>query len=215
MRAKAATTKCPVSPMIIATAIGLVAALVVAAEARAATPVVVGGVLVEQEEEDDYGTIGFMLDAGVPDGAGASLVLRPWSWLRFNGGLTTNVVSQGYRVGVSLIPFDTWATISLNAELGRTPEGDVNAILQVFGDGDEDITALRRVSYDYANVRAGLELGQEALTLYLHAGMTYLDAAFGDGSDELGDGTTITLNERPTVRGWVPSAKVGLILYVF
>ncbi|MCK6550905.1 hypothetical protein L6R52_34020 [Myxococcota bacterium] len=201
--------------MILASAIGLVAALLATAEARAATTAIIDGRVVELEEEDDLGMIGFMLDAGVPDGAAASLVLRPWSWLRLSGGVTTNVVSQGYRAGLTLVPFDTWATLTLSAEAGRTPDGDVNALIQVFGEGYEDLAVLRRVSYDYVNGHVGLEFGREAMTLYLHAGMTYLSAAFGDGTDELGDGTTMTLGDRPTIRGWVPSAKVGLILYLF
>src|SRR5438105_2350281 len=49
--------------------------------------------------------VGVMMDAGAPDGANASLVFRPLSWLRAHGGGGYNMISKGIRAGATLLPF--------------------------------------------------------------------------------------------------------------
>jgi hypothetical protein len=39
---------------------------------------------------------GVMADAGVPDGANASLVVRPFAWVRAHGGGGTNMIWTGH-----------------------------------------------------------------------------------------------------------------------
>ena len=39
--------------------------------------------------------LGLMVDAGLPDGANAALVFRPFRWLRAHGGGGYNMVSPG------------------------------------------------------------------------------------------------------------------------
>lgn len=169
----------------------------------------------DADDDDDLAVVGLMVDAGVPDGIGASLVIRPWSWLRLNGGVTHNLVSQGVRGGVSLIPLDLWILkISLNAEAGVFFPGDANKAVQMFSKDAEDITILSRVGYQYANGHVGLELGGDTFCLYLHAGWTYLHASFADGSQGTDAGWVVFKGE-PTVTAFVPSAKAGLMLFLF
>ena len=54
----------------------------------------------------------------LPGGAGATLLYRPWWWLRFNGGLAYDVVGFGYRGGVSLAPGHGVVTPTLNFDAG-------------------------------------------------------------------------------------------------
>src|SRR5438445_421418 len=50
--------------------------------------------------------LGMMADAGLPDGANASLVFRPARWIRMHGGGGYNMISGGVRAGVTLLaPF--------------------------------------------------------------------------------------------------------------
>lgn len=165
-------------------------------------------------EDDDLSVVGVMVDAGVPDGVTASLVVRPFWWLRAHAGVGHNLMSNSLRGGVSLIPLDTWITLTLTAEAGHYVSGDANELARRFAPDFPGSVALSSVSYTFANAHGGLELGQEYMTLYAHAGMTYLDATFGTGTDEI-DGTSVELRGAPRLSGWVPSAKVGLIVYLF
>src|SRR5262249_47189093 len=117
---------------------------------------------------EDVRRFGLMLDAGVPDGANASLVFRPAAWVRAHGGGGTNLIAPGVRAGVSLMPLPG---MSLNAEGGHYFRGDANGLARMLsGDGTVDVPALRDVGYDYANFHLGLELTFSWLTLYVHGG---------------------------------------------
>src|SRR5437868_1167806 len=59
--------------------------------------------------------LGVMVDAGVPDGANASLVFRPLSWLRAHGGGGTNMIGMGVRVGATLLPFGSGPSATFEA----------------------------------------------------------------------------------------------------
>src|SRR3989442_4804519 len=72
--------------------------------------------------------VGVMADVGLPDGAGASLVVRPMKWLRVTGGGTYNMISSGVRAGASLLPFG-WGP-SLSVEGGHYFDGDANGLVR-------------------------------------------------------------------------------------
>ncbi|HKA88662.1 MAG TPA: hypothetical protein VKH36_06240 [Acidimicrobiia bacterium] len=165
---------------------------------------------------EDVRRFGLMLDAGVPDGANASLVFRPAGWFRVHAGGGTNLIAPGVRAGVSLMPLPG---MSLNAEGGHYFRGDANGLARMLsGDGTVDVPALRDVGYDYANFHLGLELTFSWLTLYVHGGMSYLHGQVRNIGPTLnqsigGDGM-VTVSEDPTVHAWAASARVGLIVYV-
>ena len=164
--------------------------------------------------------LGVMADAGLPDGANASLVFRPLRWLRVHGGGGYNMVSAGLRAGATVVPFGMGPSATL--EGGHYFDGNANGAVQRFAGQSFSSPLLERVGYDYANFHLGLDLGYRRVTFYIHGGMSYVRAQVHNldsvvssqapASD--GNGTTeISLKQDPTLRAWFPSAKLGLIFY--
>jgi hypothetical protein len=164
---------------------------------------------------------GVMADVGLPDGAGASLVIRPKTWIRFQGGGTYNLISSGLRAGISLIPFG-WGP-SLSVEGGHYFDGDANGLVgRLAGTGYQSNAILQRVGYDYANVHLGLELGTRRATFYIHAGMSYIrtsvhniDQAIEPQPSPSPSSTQLSFKQDPVIRAITPSAKLGLIVYLW
>jgi hypothetical protein len=167
---------------------------------------------------------GIMADAGVPDGAVGSLVLRPWKWLRTSVGGGYNMVSKGVRGGISILPFGRGP--SLTVEAGRYFDGDANAAARkVMGAAYKDNALLDRVGYDYANAHLGLDFGYKRVTFYIHGGMSYIQAKVHNLNSVLqtqaaingvnSDGTEVSIKQDPTIRAFTPSAKIGLIVYLW
>jgi hypothetical protein len=113
---------------------------------------------------------GVMADAGVPDGANASLVFRPLAWLRAHGGGGANTISKGVRAGVTLLPFGAGPSATLEA--GHYFDGDANGLAQRFAGSTFSSPLLERVGYDYANAHLGLDFGTRRVVFYLHGGMS-------------------------------------------
>jgi hypothetical protein len=169
--------------------------------------------------------LGVMLGAGIPDGATASLVYRPFSWLRTEAGGSTNMISKGVRGGVALIPFGMGPSVSFEA--GHYFEGDANGIARsIAGAGFKDNAILQRVGYDFANAHLGLDLGMRRFVFFIHGGMSYIRAsvhnvnaeissAMSSGAAGSSGGTTVSLNQDPIVRVVTPSVKLGLIFYIW
>jgi hypothetical protein len=166
--------------------------------------------------------LGLMADAGLPDGVNAALVLRPASWLRAEVGAGYNMISPGVRAGLTLIPFG-WGP-SATLEAGHYFDGNANGLARKFAGSDfKDSALLDRIGYDYANAHLGFELGQRRMTFYVHAGMSYVRAKLhnadsvlqAEAGSILGEGSTVSIKKDPSVRGIVPSAKMGIIFYVW
>jgi hypothetical protein len=168
--------------------------------------------------------LGVMADAGVPDGMQGSLVLRPFKWFRGSVGGGYNTISKGVRAGASILPFGRGPSATL--EVGRFFEGDANATARKFmGAGFQDNAALERVGYDYANAHLGLDFGYKRVTFYLHGGMSYIRGQVHNldqfvqnqpsinGQDA--NGTEVSIPKPVTVKAIVPSAKIGLIVYLW
>jgi hypothetical protein len=166
---------------------------------------------------------GVMADAGLPDGANASLVFRPSSWLRAHAGGGSNMISKGVRAGVTLLPFGSGPSATLEA--GHYFDGDANGLARKFAGSSFQSALLERVGYDYANAHLGLDFGSRRATFYIHGGMSYVRArihnvdsvlaaeAVANGADS---GTTeVSVKQDPIVRAWFPSVKLGLIVYLW
>lgn len=166
--------------------------------------------------------LGVMADAGAPDGANGSLVYRPFSWLRSYAGGGTNLISKGFRGGLTLVPFGSGPSASIEA--GHYFDGDANGLARRFAGPTFGSPALERVGYDYANFHVGLDFGSRRATFFIHGGMSYVRAtvhnmdqvvASAVGSSD-GNGTTeISFTKDPIVRAWLPSVKLGLIVYIW
>lgn len=166
--------------------------------------------------------LGVMADAGLPDGANASLVFRPLRWLRVHGGGGTNLISAGLRGGVTLVPFG-WGP-SATLEAGHYFDGNANGLAQRFAGSSFSSAMLDRVGYDYANAHLGLDFGYRRVTFYLHGGMSYvraqvhnLDSVISSQASNAGANgmTEVSIKQDPTVRAWFPSAKLGLLVYLW
>ena len=159
--------------------------------------------------------LGVGTDVGVPDGATASIVVRPVRALRLHAGGGSNYVSPGIRAGVTLVPLASWFSPTLSVDIGRYFDGDANPLLRmVTGDHSLSIAALNRVGYDYANLHAGLEFGRKRLTFYLHAGASRIATEVHELGATTDAMSGVTFTSDPRVRAWTPSARLGLILYV-
>lgn len=163
------------------------------------------------EPKESRPWLGLGIDVGVPDGANIAAIWRPYHWLRFHAGGSHNLVGFGLRGGLSLIPFDEWISPSLVLEGGRFFDGDLQGFMEGVLGVDSDAVP-ERVSYNYANLHLGLELGSPDFTFYLRGGYSLVDAqltpAEGSGGDDIrfeGDATVTVL---------APSAKLGFILYI-
>jgi hypothetical protein len=163
----------------------------------------------------EAGWLGVTVDAGVPDGASAAVVVRPVSRLRLHAGATHNAISTGMRGGITLAPLRTWFSPTLSLDVGTYPEGDANPLARkVTGDAMFSSAMFERVGYSYANAHLGFEFGRERATFYIHAGASYittkiknLDAASDDSS------TMVTFTQDPVVNVWTVSARLGVIVY--
>jgi hypothetical protein len=162
---------------------------------------------------------GVMADIGLPDGATASIVVRPIRAVRAYAGFSHNLISLGERVGVSVVPLSWWASPTLSVEYGHYAEGNANPLVRAAtGDATFSSAVLERVGYDYANAHAGLELGRKWFTFYLHAGVSRITGTVHNLSAETmakGEGTTVvTFPSDPNVRLWTVSARLGFIVYL-
>jgi hypothetical protein len=161
--------------------------------------------------------LGAQLDVGVPDGAGLSLVVRPWKWTRFEAGVLENGVSAGVRAGVTVMPWQWWVTPVLTGEAGYFFAGDGNHLVRLIGSNPNFSNAfLSSIQYDFLNAHLGLELGSPRRFLFtLHGGLTHLDLydnSFAQGlqqaskSSWTGGTASVHLN--------IPSVKFGFVLYL-
>jgi hypothetical protein len=168
--------------------------------------------------EDAPTHVGLWVDAGVPDGAGVSLVFRPMSWLRLHAGATHNDVAPGIRGGVSFVPWSGIVTVSVTVEGGHYFEGNANSLARlVLGDAAFNSAYLQKVNYDYVNGHLGLEIGsQRRFVFFIHGGMSQVWGtvhSFEAGLQSSG-GTSYTASPA-SVRALMPSAKVGFVLFFF
>ena len=163
--------------------------------------------------------IGAGADVGLPDGATASIVVRPIRAIRAHAGVSHNGISLGERVGVSWVPLSWWFSPTLSVEYGHYAEGNANPLVRtVMGDQTFQSAVLERVGYDYLNGHVGLEFGRKWFTFYIHAGMSRITGTVHNIDSETMTGnegtTTVTFSKDPSVKLWGPSARIGFVVYL-
>ena len=183
----------------------LLAALLLAGPARAAEGLFYDGT-----------HFGLQAGAGIPSGATASLVVRPWKPLRLDVGVGHDVAAYGLHGGVTLVPFHWWITPTLGVEAGRFAP----ASFARFAGGSDPAARqiLSRIGYDYVSGDLGLEIGgQNRFVFFLRAGLAYLRPTVKDVNAALqaaNPGVRISAAD-PTIRARIPTARVGFLVYVF
>jgi hypothetical protein len=162
---------------------------------------------------------GVMGDVGLPDGAMASLVVRPWQWFRVYGGGGSNSVSPGWRGGLSLIPFGAGPSFSF--EYGHYKDGDANGVVRrVASKGFEGSPLLEKIGYDYANAHVGLDFGGRRAVFYVHGGISKVWAQVHNVNEALQSKssaqsqTTVQIAQDPKITVVGSSLKVGLIIFI-
>ena len=159
--------------------------------------------------------VGLQLDGGAPDGLGASLVVRPFSFLRLDAGATTDLAAPGIRGGFVLsVPWYLSPAIAVHA--GRQLPGDLNAVVQRFVPAASDSELLRRFSYEYVDLHAGIEVGHpDWVMLTIHAGYSwFVTRTSGLPQFVSSQDPSLSVRGEATLHIWAPSAKVGLVFYV-
>lgn len=162
---------------------------------------------------------GAMVDAGVPDGAAASIVVRPIRSIRVHAGVSHNAISLGERAGITWVPLSWWFSPTLSLEYGHYSEGNANPLVRAAThDQSFQSAVLDRVGYDYQNAHLGLEFGRKWFTFYLHAGFSRLTSTVHNISSETmsaDTGTTsVTFSKDPSIKLIGPSARLGFIVYL-
>ena len=167
----------------------------------------------DARDPDALPWFGAQLDAGVPDGFGASVAFRPIWFARLTAGLLTNSASTGLRAGLTLVPFRAFVTPTLSGELGHYFDGNMGSLIGLaMNQPLLKSSVLGRGSYDFGNAQLGVELGSpRSVVLYLRAGLSYVNATF-EGNAQ----TTPTTSFNPGtvhLKLVMPSAKLGLVFY--
>lgn len=163
--------------------------------------------------EPTHKIVGAQADVGLPDGAGVSLLVMPLSWLRLHiGGLAT-LSGSGARAGLSLVAVPHAAVRPfVGAEVGYSFTGSARWI--PFASSIAFLSsALENVSYGWASAHAGFEFGSESFAFVLRGGLSYLDVTFAGPRVDVG-GASLSASSM-SVRGVIPSARVGLLMTFF
>ena len=195
--------------------IGLVGFAAVAAPvtARAEEPQTVEAAL-QAKRAETWPHVGLMADAGLPDGAIGSLVVRPWQWFRVYGGGGSNSVSRGWRGGLSLVPFGAGPSVSF--EYGHYNDGDANGVVRRVVSGDfSGSPLLSKIGYDYFNAHAGLDFGGKHVIFFVHGGISKVWAQVHNLNQAMNSSgsTTVEVSQDPKVTVVGSSFKVGLIVF--
>lgn len=164
----------------------------------------------------DGPNFGLQIDAGVPAGAAAAFVFRPWYLVRLNAGVAYDALAVGVKGGITLVPFHWGVVPTLGLEGGHFWQGDATK----FGTASDPVvnTILKSVGYDYLSADIGIEFGsQNRFVFYVRGGVTQLypsTSNFQAALQAANVGKTIQASD-PTLRARGPSARLGFILYLF
>jgi hypothetical protein len=160
--------------------------------------------------------LGLTLDGGVPDGVALSALYRPVRPLRIDAGLTYNMVGFGLRGGATFVPFRSAVAPVLRAEYGHTFDGDATGFVGNF----TTLTAaerivLRSVSYDYASVQLGLEIGaSDRLVFFARGGVAWFWTDVQNFQEAAQTANpSVSAASNPSISGTVPTATLGLLFY--
>ncbi len=167
-------------------------------------------------EPDEAPMWGLQLEAGLPDGVGASMMANPTRWLRVHIAGLTNGAGAGVRFGVTFSPLGAvlrYVRPILGVDAGWFFNGDATWLPGV-SNNPILATALKDVSYGFANAQAGFEFGSKYVSFVIRGGLSYLDITLGNPTVDLTNGATLSIKGLG-LRGLVPSARVGLMFCFF
>jgi hypothetical protein len=175
----------------------------------AAAPMVTAGGDVAGAPET-HPVFGVQADVGLPDGAGASAMVMPVSWVRVHVGGLATLSGSGVRAGVTLLAF--WKSPVrpiLGVEAGYSFTGSARWL--PFANAAPWLEhSLDQVSYGWGSAHAGFEVGSRHVAVVLRGGLSYIDVTFAGPRVDVG-GASLTASSM-SLRGVVPSARLGLMI---
>jgi hypothetical protein len=166
--------------------------------------------------------LGLQLDVGVPDITAASLLYRPWSYVRFSGGMLYNLAGFGVRGGVSVLPYFPLAP-SLNLEAGHYFDANFYTKINSITKLDENLKpVLSKVGYNFVNASLGLEIGHpDWFVFFIRAGLSKVWLQVKDANKSVksltssSNGTVLTHMDDPSVKLGIPNVKLGFMLFFY
>lgn len=165
--------------------------------------------------------LGLQLDAGVPDVTGVSVIYRPWSYVRFNGGMLYNLAGYGVRGGASIQPYFPIAP-SLNLEAGHYFGANVFKKISSYTSIDDNLKpVLSDVGYTFVNASLGLEIGHpDWFVFFIRGGLSKVWLTVKNANASLpaakaGSDFSISSMADPTVKLGIPNVKLGFMLFFY
>lgn len=153
---------------------------------------------------------GVLVDAGAPDGIGASLVATPGRFFRLHAGGLTNGVGAGVRLGVLLVAFPRFAFRPILGVDGGYVFGGLGEWLPQLIEDPGLRRAVTGATVGFVNAQVGFELGSEHVAFVLRAGLSWVDVSLASQSLSVGDSATVSVRGI-ALRGFIPSARLGFI----
>jgi hypothetical protein len=159
--------------------------------------------------------VGLALTAGIPSGAAAELVVRPWRALRVHAGGAYDLASGGLLGGITFAPVRFPIAPVLEIEAGHFFEGDASGLFaRVPGLQGGLLQPLRHVGYDFATAELGLELGLPGSFVFtVRVGLAAVQATVHDLAAAVSAGPAVSVADA-RVRAVIPSARLGFVVFL-
>ena len=165
--------------------------------------------------------LGLQLDAGVPDGASATVVYRPLGFVRLGGGLLYNSAGYGVHGGVTVAPYFPIAP-SLSLDVGHYFNSNAaNRVSQFTAVSDGVRVLLQDVGYTFVEASVGLEFGHpDWFVFFVRGGLSRAWASVNNANAAAqqltsGSSTRVTSMTTPYVEINTPEVKAGFIFFVY
>lgn len=154
--------------------------------------------------------VGVALDVGVPDGLGAGLVVTPFRYLRLHLDGLSNGVGSGVRFGVQAMALPNFPFRPFIAIDGGYVFNGVGAWLPQLISDQNLKNAISSITVGFVNGHVGFELGSKNVAITIRAGLSYVDLGAASQTYSTGPSSNVSTGAL-TLRGFVPSARVGLL----
>jgi len=162
---------------------------------------------------------GLGLDIGAPQGAGLTVLFRPWWWLEFNAGLAYNVIGTGIRGGLTVSPVRFPVRPTLSFDLGHYFSGDLTKFTSTSDPYQQAL--LKDAAYDFWSAQLGLEVGsRNSFSFYLRGGVTHVGATLPGPdftnyvNEQIGSATDTYQVGDANFSALLPCVSLGFILFV-
>ncbi|RKG65336.1 hypothetical protein D7W79_37980 [Corallococcus exercitus] len=161
---------------------------------------------------------GLMLDAGMPEGAGLSGVLRPSPYLRLHFGGAHNGLRGALRAGVTLLPLRGKLSPSFSWEFGHAQAASTKTLNRRLADSTQlPASSMERVGYSYVSTHLGLEFNAtRRLSFFVRGGASFMEMdvpSLQKLDEPFRDSLSPVETKSWMMRTLQPSAKLGFMFF--